>query len=285
VGDEKLMDKLQYDSFYKFMVSAGVVLVATPLIGLYYLLCNGNQILISQAEYEALSTTSIQFVQQRDQTILCVLKVLPWLLGGLILVGLVCLIYGGIKWHSIQKEIDEQTKLKTREQKFKVEKLSASEIAVKVIDEAVNDNAEQPTTTPNMSVTRTHVVKALEIENLCYSYIFKQHSRSYTVQQNVRLDNYACDIIAASKIDRIDYLFEIKYWTRVPNSPLLSRVVKRMEDMKTTYETMSQRNCKCILMIVTLVEMKAEIQSYCDQYINSRSVSFDIQVNTEDDLK
>ena len=33
------MDKLQYDSFYKFMVSAGVVLVAAPLVGLYYLLC------------------------------------------------------------------------------------------------------------------------------------------------------------------------------------------------------------------------------------------------------
>ena len=28
------MDKLQYDSFYKFMVSAGVVLVAAPLVGL-----------------------------------------------------------------------------------------------------------------------------------------------------------------------------------------------------------------------------------------------------------
>ena len=101
------MDKLQYDSFYKFMVSAGVVLVAAPLVGLYYLLSNGNQILITQTEYESLSATSMQFVQQRDQTILHVLKALPWLLGGLILIGLVCLIYGGIKWHNIQKEIND----------------------------------------------------------------------------------------------------------------------------------------------------------------------------------
>ena len=140
------MDKLQYDSFYKFMVSAGVVLVAAPLVGLYYLLCNGNQILITQTEYESLSATSMQFVQQRDQTILHVLKALPWLLGGLILIGLVCLIYGGIKWHNIQKEIDEQTKLKTKEQRFNVDKLSASEIAEKVIDEVADEYVEQVTT-------------------------------------------------------------------------------------------------------------------------------------------
>lgn len=109
------MDKLQYDSFYKFLVSAGVVLVAAPLFGLYYLLCNGNQILLSQADYEALSNTSMQFVQQRDKTIFYTLKALPWILVGLITVGLGCLIYGGIKWHNIQKELDEQTKLKTQE--------------------------------------------------------------------------------------------------------------------------------------------------------------------------
>ena len=279
------MDKLQYDSFYKFMVSAGVVLVAAPLVGLYYLLCNGNQILITQTEYESLSATSMQFVQQRDQTILHVLKVLPWLLGGLILIGLVCLIYGGIKWHNIQKEIDEQTKLKTKEQRFNVDKLSASEIAEKVIDEVADEYVEQVTTPAEVSFEKAHVVKAIEIENLCYIYIRKQYSRNYNVQQNVKIDSYGCDILAISKKNEMDYLFEIKYWIRYPSISLFHRVARRMEEMKTIYESKTQRNCKCILMIVTLDENKEDIQNFCNRYINGHSLPFDIKVNTEGDLK
>lgn len=279
------MDKLQYDSFYKFMVSAGVVLVAAPLVGLYYLLCNGNQILITQTEYESLSATSMQFVQQRDQTILHVLKALPWLLGGLILIGLVCLIYGGIKWHNIQKEIDEQTKLKTKEQRFNVDKLSASEIAEKVIDEVADEYVEQVTTPAEVSFEKAHVVKAIEIENLCYIYIRKQYSRNYDVQQNVKIDSYGCDILAISKKNEMDYLFEIKYWIRYPSISFFYRVARRMDEMKAIYESKTQRNCKCILMIVTLDENKEDIQNFCNRYINGHSLPFDIKVNTEGDLK
>lgn len=267
------------------MVSAGVVLVAAPLVGLYYLLCNGNQILITQTEYESLSATSMQFVQQRDQTILHVLKALPWLLGGLILIRLVCLIYGGIKWHNIQKEIDEQTKLKTKEQRFNVDKLSASEIAEKVIDEVADEYVEQVTTPAEVSLEKAHVVKAIEIENLCYIYIRKQYSRNYDVQQNVKIDSYGCDILAISKKNEMDYLFEIKYWIRYPSISFFHRVARRMDEMKAIYESKTQRNCKCILMIVTLDENKEDIQNFCNRYINGHSLPFDIKVNTEGDLK
>lgn len=281
------MDKLQYDSFYKFMVSAGVVLVAAPLFGLYYLLCNGNQILISQVEYDALSPASMQFLEQRDKIILVILRVLPCLLVTLILIGLICLFYGGVKWHNIQKEIDMQTKLKTQEQKFNVEKLTASEIAVKAIDEVANESEaqnEQHKTANNVSFGYHNVIKAIEIENLCYSYVCQRHSRAYDVQQNVKLNNYACDIIAVSKIDKVDYLFEIKYWTNIPNSALLNHVITRANDARIFYQSQSQRNCKVVLMIVTVDEMKEKLEECCDQYVSRNSVSADIQIYTEDDL-
>lgn len=282
------MDKLQYDSFYKFMVSVGVVLVAAPLVGLYYLLCNGNQILISQVEYDALSSTSMQFLEQRDKTILFVLRALPWLLGALILVGLICLIYGSVKWHNIQKEIDTQTKLKTQEQKFNIEKLSASEVAVKVIDEVADENESQEPQQKaihNRVSERSIVMKAIEIENLCYSHICRKHSRAYDVQQNVKLNDYACDILAVSKIDKIDYLFEIKYWRNIPNLPLLHRAMTRTDEMRASYESQSERNCKSILMIVTVDGMKEELKEYCERYASRNSVSTDIRIYTENDLK
>ena len=282
------MDKLQYDSFYKFMVSAGVVLVAAPLVGLYYLLCNGNQILISQIEYDALSATSMQFLEQRDKTILFVLRALPWLLGALIIIGLICLIYGGVKWHNIQKEIDTQTRLTTQEQKINLENLTASEIVAKVMGEVADENGSQENqseTTNNIILERRNVAKALEIENLCFSYICRQHSRAYNIQQNVKLNNYACDILAVSKIDKIDYLFEIKYWTNIPPSALFNRVIIRTEEMKDSYESQSHRNCKSIIMIVTVDEMKESLQERLEHYTHRNSVSSDIRIYTEKDLK
>lgn len=278
------MDKLQYDSFYKFMVSAGVVLVAAPLVGLYYLLCNGNQILISQAEYDKLSSTSIQFVQQRDRTILYVLKALPWLLVGLIVIGLGCLIYGGIKWHSIQKEIDEQTKLKTQEQKVNVQKMTASEIVEKAIGEVSDENDPQSDIKPQISDERMRIKKSLEIEDLCYSYVIKQHARGYNIQQNIRVGNYACDILATSRYDKIDYLFEIKYWTKLPTYILFNRVTRRLEEMISAYLTANDRSCKGILMIITTEETKTNLQSFCDRYISNHPVSFDIRIALEKDL-
>ena len=279
------MGNLQYDSFYKFMVSAGVVLVAAPLIGLHYLLCNGNQILLSQNEYNELSYSSMQFVQRRDQTILNVLRVLPWLLAGLIFIGLLCLIYGSIKWHNIQKEIDQQTKLKTQEQQIKVEKLSVTEVAEKVINEVADEQDNQPFNDSNPSLEKSRVTKTLEVENLCYKFIYKKYSRSYNILQNIKIDKYACDILAVSMIDRIDYLYEIKYWKSCPSKTLMNCVVNNIEALRSAYETKSQRFSRSILMIVTLDETKSSFQEFFHHYVINQSMPFDFCVYTESELK
>ena len=51
------MDKLQYDSLYKFLVSLGIILIALPIAALVYLL-NSEPILISQSDFDALSEYS-----------------------------------------------------------------------------------------------------------------------------------------------------------------------------------------------------------------------------------
>ena len=45
------MEKLQYDSFYKFLVSLGLVLIITPFIGVYYLLNYSNENLLTVNKY------------------------------------------------------------------------------------------------------------------------------------------------------------------------------------------------------------------------------------------
>ena len=58
------VDKLQYDSLYKFLVSLGVVLIALPITAFIFL-SNSAALIISQSEYEALSEYSIHDLEQR----------------------------------------------------------------------------------------------------------------------------------------------------------------------------------------------------------------------------
>lgn len=49
------MDKLQYDSFYKFIVSVGIVLIVAPLFCLHYLVSGSYDIIMTQEEANNLS--------------------------------------------------------------------------------------------------------------------------------------------------------------------------------------------------------------------------------------
>ena len=49
------MDKLQYDSFYKFIVSIGIVLIVAPLFCLHYLVSGSYDIIMTQEEANNLS--------------------------------------------------------------------------------------------------------------------------------------------------------------------------------------------------------------------------------------
>jgi hypothetical protein len=56
------MDKLQYDSFYKFLVSLGMLLITLPVLAFLYVL-NMDCKIISQSDYDNLSQISIQRIQ------------------------------------------------------------------------------------------------------------------------------------------------------------------------------------------------------------------------------
>ena len=88
------------------------------------------------------------------------------------------------------------------------------------------------------------------------------YSGSYSVQQNVRIGDYACDIMALSRIDQIDYLFDVKYWPQMPSPYAVQRAISKFKELRTSYETNAQRNCKCILMIVTQNDLKDRMREY-----------------------
>ena len=99
------MEKLEYDSLHKFLVSLGIVLIALPFVSLLYIL-NTDVALISQIEYDQLSQYSQYGLQQREQIMNIILKVLPFLLVIMFITGVILVIVGIRNWEKVQKDLD-----------------------------------------------------------------------------------------------------------------------------------------------------------------------------------
>lgn len=246
-----MMDKLQYDSFYKFLVSAGIVLIVAPLLGTYYFLCHCRDMIVDETFLNSLTYSSLQLLNQRDALLSILFKYLPWICLSSLLIGLICLIYGGVKWRKIQLELDEQTKLKTKEQRANVKALSASEVAEKAINETIKDDEMQLEHQDVSCMTASErIYKGLQIQNKCFSYVQRILSRKYDVQQNIRINRTDFDIIARSKYNSTDYIYAVKYYTRKFSKGVIRDVVQRVALSEQEYTEVMNRTCQANLLIV-----------------------------------
>ena len=82
------MDNLQYDSFYKFIISVGIVLIVAPLFYLHYLVSGSYDIMISQEEANNLSQISSDFLSIKIQYIHAIFEYLPIVCLGSISCGI-----------------------------------------------------------------------------------------------------------------------------------------------------------------------------------------------------
>ena len=105
------MDNLQYDSFYKFIISVGIVLIVAPLFYLHYLVSGSYDIMISQEEANNLSQISSDFLSIKIQYIHAIFEYLPIVCLVSISIGIFFTLWGSLKWLHIQKTLDKITKL------------------------------------------------------------------------------------------------------------------------------------------------------------------------------
>lgn len=307
------MDKLQYDSLYKFLVSLGLIMVALPVAVLAYLL-NGELILISQDEFESLSKLSQQMISNRDKLLVILRYIFPWFSGLFILAGVGLLIYGLWKWKDIQKNLDKKLDAETTLQILNVLKTSPKEVNNKIestvsesdygdvnnkndeIESEVSEythrtdksgNAEMlPQSQSNHS---NAYGKFMEIKKRCFEYAVSKYGKEYRFKQNIRIGNYGYDFIGVSQNNSIDLLVEVKYWKNI--SALvnnLSEFCHRAFDAGIAYETIMHRNFRWIVFVVTPKDQlqKAEtlIKNRLNNLISEYSGKLEIQYIAEEDI-
>lgn len=263
------MDKLQYDSFYKFLVSLGIILIALPALVLIYLV-NDDFTLISQTDYDALSIYSQQRLKNYEQLFNFILKNLPWISIVLIITSIILIAFGGYKWYLIQKELDEQVKSDTITKKLNATQLSSSE----TVEKAAKEVAESDNTSSTSEVSTNKVVKYMQMEDAYFHHISPIYSKDYRLKRNLRIGKYEYDFVAVSKRTNIDLLFEIKYWEISPRPEILNNLFSRTYNAGINYETMAHRNFSSIIVIITPQNILEKVRLKCIQHFENPENSY-----------
>ena len=82
------MNNIQFDSFQKYLVSIGTILLIAPLFAFQYLLSGAYDVIISSEEYDKLSDVSLNLLSVRVKYLdsalkygpyICLLLMLLWL--------------------------------------------------------------------------------------------------------------------------------------------------------------------------------------------------------------
>lgn len=276
------MDKLEYDSLHKFQVSLGLIFIALPFVLLLYLF-NGDIALISQSEFEALSAYSQNRLHQHDLLINIFLIIFPLLCLALFILG-GRLLYIGIKnWKKVQSDIDGVIAADRLKHELDAEQMKQSEVLKRTIEEVKESSPNE--TVPEQSAIMRH----MDIEELFFSNAIPTHiKRRYFFKRNLKIGRFEYDGIAISKKDNIDLLYEIKYWRQPRTTQMLRHSLEHLYSAGVNYETVKQRNFKCILAIVTSKETIETMQRWVERLSQEETAydfsKFEIQYVAEEDL-
>lgn len=282
------MERLQYDSLYKFLVSLGIVLITLPIVTLVYVLTS-NPILISKAEFDALSEYSKRIITYRDFLAAHFFNCFFRVCVGSMLIGFIAIGFGIYKWTFVQKNLDKKLDAEATMQTLSLMEMSNKEVEAKVEKEVIEEISAE--TIDKINITGLHpssrqVRKYKEIEKLCYNYFTARYSKKYTFKQNIRMGKYEYDLIGVSHHSNIDLIIDIKYWVCLSNiSERLQSFLYMFYDAGRNYEAIAHRNFRLLVVIFTLKEQLPQLEDIVETCIEQFKGEIKIKCLAEADLK
>ena len=171
-------------------------------------------------------------------------------------------IWGCYKLYSIQKYLDSISELDVKEKNIRLKQMTPEEKLQKITEEA-NEEAEEMKAADKASDVievkanegeernKDKIALGLEVEKLYFDRLKREIGSNYQIRRNVKLDKFEYDIIARSRVDNIDIIYEIKHWDKAVPQTLLDRTCVRMEAAEVVYENLMHRNKRSILVIIS----------------------------------
>lgn len=266
------MDKLEYDSLHKFLVSLGVIFIALPFVVLYFIFSN-DVALISQVDFDGLSLYSQNLLHQQGWLLKITIIVLPIVCVVLFLVGVILLVVGIVNWRKVQKNLDAVIEADRIRHEYDTAKMKNSEILERAAEEVKESE-------PAINVSDNSVIiQQMDIEDRYFAKVWGEwptwKRRRYSLWRNIKIGKYEYDGLAVSTTDNIDLIYEIKFWRQPRTIQMLRVTLERLYRAGANYETIKHRNFTCVLAIVTPQETIPSIRRWVES-LSHEGTEYDI---------
>lgn len=250
------MEKLKYDSLYKFIVSIGIVIMILPFGFIFGILNKNDTVLVSQNEINQLTNTAKEIIYlEQDYKYLILSK--PILFSTitmiLFLIGSVIVIYGIIQWKDkVQKYEDKSRELSNKLLEKQIKSLTLEEKEEKIKEDIEEEKIEIKAKNSNVMIHKQRIDKYMDIQETVYRSIRKQFN-NYKIFEEVKLENQIYDCIALDNSEYAlhDYIFEIKYFSSIKSiKGKIKSLESKMLEKEMLYYENSKRYARTVLIIV-----------------------------------
>ncbi|OWQ46607.1 hypothetical protein CDL60_14195 [Roseateles noduli] len=226
--------KFEFGDLYKFAVSAGLAFAAVAMLLLWLLLREPFDLLIKEADLNALSLAAQNAIRQRQAIVETLLKLAPWGTPVAAVLGLVLAGWGVLKWHGLQNLSDQIAKLDFQVKQASVRQQTEDEAAelnpVRESDEVTVTEA------PQLVVAGRAHAGANRIEERFAEHL-QQLLPNYTVQYEMMVGDIGVDVILrGGPLLSKDYLVEVKVIRRGFNAGWLLQVALTLRAAALVYE-------------------------------------------------
>lgn len=262
------MEKLKYDSLYKFIVSIGIVIILLPFAFVYGTLSNNEVVMIKENEISQLTNTAKEIIllEQNYKHIVVSNPVIFFSVATIFIVsGIIIVIYGILQWkNKVQKYEDKSKELSIQLLEKQIENLTNEEKTEKIIKDMEVLNTENNIKFLNDDLKKQQISKYVDIQAEAYKSIRKVF-KDYRIFEEIRIDKqmYDCIAVNTSRNYIYDYIFEIKYFSTTESiREKIESIDKMMLREKMCYYESSKRLAKNILIIVVEnISKKANIEN------------------------
>ena len=274
------MDKISYESRYKFIVSIGVVLTILPFGVLYSIIALSKDIIISKRRINELNGISKHIIEKLENNFFILINnpAFYLFLFLIFLMGMVCIFKGLKDWKDVQNKENhkkdlENEKLELENKKLKDEFGLSSKEQFGKVEQEVKEEQEIIGEQSSTSLIKEY----FNIEQRVATKIIKDFSKSHDVVYGFRLGKYEYDIVAKGKgfLDK-DYFFEIKYLKNMINVAWYKKIIEKVNKQNENYQENTNRKPYVKIVFVTEKNNYNQVKEFINRQQKINNLGVDI---------
>lgn len=274
------MDKISYESRYKFIVSIGVVLTILPFGVLYSIIALSKDIIISKRRINELNGISKHIIEKLENNFFILINnpAFYLFLFLIFLMAMVCIFKGLKDWKDVQNKENhkkdlENEKLELENKKLKDEFGLSSKEQFDKVEQEVKEEQEIIGEQSSTSLIKEY----FNIEQRVATKIIKDFSKSHDVVYGFRLGKYEYDIVAKGKgfLDK-DYFFEIKYLKNMINVAWYKKIIEKVNKQNENYQENTNRKPYVKIVFVTEKNNYNQVKEFINRQQKINNLGVDI---------